>query len=76
MVFSPLAVAAQTTTPQAQATQPLAPGNAAGVKEAQGFGNVPIEFWIGAALVLTAAILVLAQDDEDVPTVSTTTFAP
>lgn len=71
-----MAIAADTKTPQAQAAQPLAPGSAAGVKQAQGFGDVPIEFWIGGALVLTAAILVLAQDDDDITTVSTTTFAP
>jgi hypothetical protein len=74
IAVAPLPALAETNAPQQPA--PLAAGNAAGVKEAQGFGNVPWLFWAGGALVLVFAVLVLATDDDDVSTSTTTTTAP
>jgi hypothetical protein len=74
IAVAPLPALAETNAPQQPA--PLAAGNAAGVKEAQGFGNVPWLFWAGGALVLVFAVLVLATNDDDVSTSTTTTTAP
>ena len=72
MAIAPVANAVETTA-QAEASTPLAPGGAAGVKQAQGFGNVPIEFWIAGGLILIIAIVLLVQDDDDDTSTPTTT---
>ena len=59
------------------ATGPLAPGNAAGVKEAQGLDNIPLVFWLGAGLVITAAVLAVSNNtSKSGTTTSTTGTAP
>ena len=71
MLAAPLAAVAADTK------GPLTPGSAAGVKQAQGFDNVPLVFWIGAGVVITAAILAVSNsDDNDTPAATTTTTAP
>jgi hypothetical protein len=84
LVLAPIAYAADTKAPQTQtqtqtqtSAAPLPAGNAAGVKQAQ-FANtdLPIEFWVGSALVLAFAIWAVLQDDDDIDTVTTTTTAP
>jgi hypothetical protein len=79
MVVAPMAFAADAKAPQTQTqtAAPLPPGNAAGVRQAQGFQDVPIEFWIGGALVLAFAVwAVMQDDDDDITTTTTSTTAP
>jgi hypothetical protein len=65
MVLAPMSFAADNPAPQ---TAPLPAGNSAGVQEAQGLGNtdLPIEFYIGAALVFAFGVWAILTDDEDV----------
>jgi hypothetical protein len=72
MAVAPVASAVETTA-QAQSTTPLPPGGAAGVKQAQGFGNIPLEFWIAGGLILIVAIVLLAQNDDDNSSTPSTT---
>ncbi len=66
-----------TNTDAATTTGHLAPGNAAGVKEAQGLANIPLIFWLGAGLVITAAILAVSNNnDNSTPAATTTSTAP
>jgi hypothetical protein len=76
LAVAPISAMAQTTAPQTQAAAPLPAGNAAGVKQAQGIGNMPWLFWAGSAVVLVFAVLLVLQDNDDVSTVTTTTVAP
>ena len=66
MVVAPVSsFAADNPTPQ---TSPLPAGNPAGVQQAQGLADsdLPIEFYIGAALVLAFGVWAVLTDDEDV----------
>jgi hypothetical protein len=60
-------------------TGPLAPGGAAGIQKAQGGDDkVPLEWLIGAGVVIGLGILVLANNNNNnaspaVPTTTTTT---
>lgn len=70
-------VAAPLSAIAADPAGPLAPGSAAGVKQAQAFDNVPLVFWIGAGVIITAAILALSNNnDNDTPSSTTTGTAP
>lgn len=76
MAVAPIPALAQANAPQTQAAAPLPAGDAAGVKQAQGIGNMPWLFWAGSAVVLVFAVLLVLQDEDDVSTVSTSTVAP
>ncbi len=75
MAIAPVANAVETTA-QAQATTPLEPGGAAGVKQAQGFGNIPLEFWIAGGLILILAIVLIARNNDDDNSSTPTTTSP
>ena len=55
---------------------PLTPGKAAGVKQAQGVDDVPLVFWIGAGVIVTAAVLALSNNNDHSPSTTTTGTAP
>ena len=44
-------------------TGPLAPGGAAGVKQAQGETNPPLLLWVGAGVAVALGVLVLANNN-------------
>ena len=49
---------------------PLPPGGVAGVEQAQ-LGDVPILWWLGGALILGAAILIISNTDDPATPVDT-----
>jgi hypothetical protein len=57
-------------------TGPLAPGGAAGVKEAQGGNNPPLLLWVGAGLAIALGILVLSNNNNSSAATTTTTGLP
>jgi hypothetical protein len=76
LAAAPLPLSAQ---PQAAAsdiaTLPLAPGGAAGIKQAQGFrwDDIPWVFIVGGSLVIVAVVIALSEDDAATSTTNGTT---
>lgn len=58
------------------ATAPLAPGGAAGVKQAQMWGGVPIWAYVGGVLVIVGFVAVLSDTGNGTVHTTTTTTGP
>ena len=82
MVVSPFPVLAAGTAASAPVAKvvspqktagPLAPAGAAGVKQAQGFEDIPLIWLVGAAGVIALGVLAFTGDDDNDATSTSTT---